>query len=62
MKYIFFNCSTFPYVSVSPLPNDFSQWHGNLRGPEGTLYEGGVFHFAIQFPRTYPRSGVGGCV
>jgi len=30
-------------------------WHGNLRGPEGTLYEGGIFHIELKFPSTYPN-------
>jgi ubiquitin-protein ligase len=41
-------------VSARPLSNSLYIWHGNLRGPEGTLYEGGVFHFEIVFPMNYP--------
>lgn len=29
-------------------------WHGNLRGPEGTPFEGGVFHIEMNFPLNYP--------
>ena len=31
-------------VTARPLEQDLFVWHGNVRGPEGTLYEGGVFH------------------
>ena len=47
--------SSLPYVCVSPLSHDFTEWHGNLKGPEGTPYEGGVFHFSIQFQHDHPR-------
>jgi ubiquitin-protein ligase len=29
-------------------------WHANIRGPEKTLYEGGVFHLELKFPQSYP--------
>jgi ubiquitin-protein ligase len=50
--------STIPLVGVSarPLSSSLYVWHGNLRGPEGTAYEGGVFHFEITFPTNYPVS------
>ena len=32
-------------VSAAPLENSFFVWHANLKGPQGTVYEGGVFHF-----------------
>ena len=32
-------------VSATPLPDNLFEWHGNLRGPKQTIYEGGVFHF-----------------
>ncbi len=32
-------------VTARPLENNLYVWHANIRGPEGTLYEGGVFHF-----------------
>lgn len=43
-------------VTARPLSNSLYQWHGNLRGPEGTPYEGGVFHIEIMFPMDYPVS------
>ena len=49
---------TIPIVGVSarPLSSSLFTWHGNLRGPEGSHYEGGVFHFEIVFPKNYPVS------
>lgn len=48
---------TIPTVGVvaRPLDHDLFTWHGNLRGPEGTLYEGGIFHIELKFPPTYPN-------
>ena len=34
-------------VSARPLSSSMFTWHGNLRGPEGTIFEGGVFHFEM---------------
>ena len=43
-------------VSARPLSNSLYTWHGNLRGPDGTPFEGGVFHFELTFPPNYPVS------
>ena len=43
-------------VSAKPLPNDMYVWHGNIRGPAGTKWEQGVFHFEMNIPRDYPCS------
>jgi ubiquitin-protein ligase len=50
--------STIPLVGVAarPLSSSLFTWHGNLRGPEGTPYEGGVFHIEITFPTNYPAA------
>lgn len=44
--------SKIPLVGVAarPLSNSLYVWHGNLRGPEGTPFEGGVFHIELTFP------------
>ena len=49
---------TIPLVGVTarPLSSSLYIWHGNLRGPAGTPYEGGVFHIQIVFPQNYPVS------
>ena len=48
--------NTIPTVNVScvPLEEDLFTWHGNLVAPKGTQYEGGIFHFELKFPETYP--------
>lgn len=43
-------------VSARPLSNSLYTWHGNLRGPDKTCFEGGVFHIEITFPMDYPVS------
>ena len=47
-----------PLVGVSAAPTDNSMfiWAANIKGPEGTAYEGGVFHMQIDFPENYPLS------
>ena len=44
--------STEPLVGVSakPLKDDMYTWHGNLRGPAGTKWNEGVFHFKMVIP------------
>lgn len=42
-------------VTARPLEDDLFQWHANIRGPEGTPYEGGIFHLEITIPETYPH-------
>lgn len=53
--------STTPMVGViaKPLPNDMYTWHGNLKGPAGTKWENGVFHFEMTIPQDYPCSPPG---
>lgn len=43
-------------VTARPQNDDMYIWHANIRGPEGTLYEGGVFHLIMNFPHNYPHS------
>jgi len=42
-------------VTARPLENDLFTWHANIRGPESTLYAGGVFHLELKFPMSYPN-------
>lgn len=43
-----------PTVCAEPLQNDLFIWHGNLKGPAQSPLEGGIFHFTMTFPETYP--------
>ncbi|KAH0584275.1 hypothetical protein H2248_009823 [Termitomyces sp. 'cryptogamus'] len=40
--------------SAAPLEDDIFEWHCTLRGPAGTEFEGGVYHFRILLPAEYP--------
>ncbi len=46
-----------PTVGVTARPQNDNMyiWHANLRGPDGTPYEGGVFHLVMVFPTKYPH-------
>ena len=34
--------------------DDLFNWSVCIMGPEGSLYEGGIFQASLQFPHTYP--------
>ncbi|KAF8633742.1 hypothetical protein AX17_004398 [Amanita inopinata Kibby_2008] len=40
--------------TACPLENDIFEWHCTLRGPPGTEFEGGLYHFRILLPAEYP--------
>jgi len=40
--------------SAAPLEDDIFEWHCTLRGPAGTDFEGGLYHFRIRLPAEYP--------
>ncbi|KAF5386760.1 hypothetical protein D9615_001819 [Tricholomella constricta] len=40
--------------SAAPLEDDIFEWHCTLRGPVGTDFEGGLYHFRILLPAEYP--------
>lgn len=40
--------------SAAPLEDDIFEWHCTLRGPPGTEFEGGLYHFRILLPPEYP--------
>lgn len=42
-------------VTARPLSDNMYVWHANLRGPDGTPYEGGVFHLILTFTTKYPK-------
>ncbi|KAI6039004.1 UBC-like protein [Pisolithus marmoratus] len=39
---------------AAPLEDDIFEWHCTLRGPTGTEFEGGLYHFRILLPAEYP--------
>jgi len=39
---------------AAPLEDDIFEWHCTMRGPSGTEFEGGIYHFRIQLPSEYP--------
>ena len=41
-------------VSCAPLDDDLFVWHGNLSAPEGSNWEGSLYHFELRFPQNYP--------
>ncbi|KAH9171496.1 UBC-like protein [Lactarius sanguifluus] len=42
-------------VLCSPIGgDDIFEWHCTLRGPSGTDFEGGLYHFRIRLPAEYP--------
>ncbi|KAJ7698873.1 ubiquitin-conjugating enzyme/RWD-like protein [Mycena metata] len=43
-------------ITLLPSDNDLFVWVGTLPGPEGSVYEGGVFNIAINLPPDYPFS------
>jgi ubiquitin-conjugating enzyme E2 J2 len=43
-------------ILAAPEPGNMLRWHFVILGPDGTPYEGGVYHGLMIFPTTYPRS------
>jgi len=40
--------------TAAPLEDNLFDWHCTLRGPPGTEFEGGLYHFRIVLPAEYP--------
>ncbi|RDX48364.1 UBC-like protein [Lentinus brumalis] len=40
--------------AAGPLEDDIFEWHCTIRGPPGTEFEGGLYHFRILLPSEYP--------
>jgi len=43
-----------PYFTCGPAGSDLFTWFAEIKGPEGTPYEGGRFLFSLTFPPDYP--------
>jgi ubiquitin-conjugating enzyme E2 J1 len=39
---------------AAPLEDNPFEWHFTIRGPEGTAFEGGIYHGRILLPAEYP--------
>jgi ubiquitin-protein ligase len=49
-------------VTALPLDGDLFTWHANMVGPPGTPYAGGIWHFELKFPATYPNDSPSGAL
>ena len=43
-----------PYLTAHPLPSNLLEWHYVVKGPEGSPYEGGLYHGKLAFPSEFP--------
>ena len=43
-----------PYIVAEPLPSNILEWHYVVRGPEDSLYRGGLYHGKLVFPSEFP--------
>jgi len=41
-------------ITLQPSEGNLHVWKGMIPGPEGSVYEGGVFHVEINLPADYP--------
>lgn len=41
-------------IVLGPSDDNLYLWKGNIPGPEGSVYEGGVYHFEVNIPLDYP--------
>jgi len=41
-------------IVLTPSDDNLFLWKGSIPGPEGSMYEGGVFNFEVVLPADYP--------
>jgi ubiquitin-conjugating enzyme E2 J1 len=42
------------YYTAYPIKDDLFTWHFTIRGPDGSEFEGGLYHGVIKLPTSYP--------
>ena len=42
-------------VDASPDPNNVMRWRAVIFGPDGTVWEDGIFRLSLEFTETYPN-------
>lgn len=42
-------------VNASPHPDNIMQWNAIIFGPEGTVWEDGIFRLTLEFSEDYPQ-------
>ena len=48
------NMNGYENFYIQPLPKNLYEWHFTLKGAEGSVYEGGLYHGYFQIPKDYP--------
>ncbi|KAF4610334.1 hypothetical protein D9613_010459 [Agrocybe pediades] len=43
-------------ITLEPLEGNMNIWKGSIPGPQGSVYEGGIFNVEITLPNDYPFS------
>jgi len=43
-----------PYIVAEPLPSNILEWHYVVRGPDESLYKGGLYQGKLVFPSEFP--------
>ncbi|KAF9043088.1 ubiquitin-conjugating enzyme/RWD-like protein [Panaeolus papilionaceus] len=43
-------------ITLEPSESDMHVWKGSIPGPQGSVYDGGIFDVEIQLPQDYPFS------
>lgn len=41
-------------IRLAPLGDNLFQWKATIPGPEGSVYEGGMFDMLVEVPPDYP--------
>jgi Ubiquitin-conjugating enzyme len=43
-------------VDASPDPNNIMRWRAAVFGPDGTIWEDGIFKLSLEFTESYPQA------